>query len=137
MQVFVSAESLSLSLSHIFFYAFGYVSFRRNARRTMRDSKRNAREGETCRVNCQRSKITQTRSDQPYRTSATLTLRYGTFLRGERIYKRERSPLCVSVFLSDEQRRFNCKNKAFFIAISSISRRIQITRLSELLLHGQ
>lgn len=48
--------------------------------------------------NCERSKITQTRSDQPYRTSATLTLRYGTFLRGERIYKRER--FSISVFLA-------------------------------------
>lgn len=57
--------------------------------------KRNAREGETYRVNCERSKITQTRSDQPYRTSATLTLRYGTFLRRERIYKRERFSLSL------------------------------------------
>lgn len=62
--------------------------------------KRNAREGETYRVNCERSKITQTRSDQPYRTSATLTLRYGTFLHGERIYKRERFSLSLSLSYS-------------------------------------
>jgi len=104
-----------------------------------RYSENNAREGETYRVNCERSEITQTRFDQPYRTSATLMLRYGTFLRGECIYKRKRFSLSLSltVFLYGEQRCLNCKNKAFFIAVSSISQRIQITRLSELLLHGQ
>jgi len=95
MRVVSAGSHMYLSLSHIFLYTFGNVIFPRDVRRTMRGSKRNAQEGETYRVNCERSKITQTRSDQPYRTSATLMFRYGTFLRRERIYKRKRllSPL--------------------------------------------
>lgn len=128
-------QILSLNRPHIFLpYAFGNVIVPRVTRRTMRVvsiirekerlSALTANEVELCKHD-PISRIVR----------ATLTFRYGTFLRGARIYKRER--FSISLFLWRKQRHLNCKNKALFIVVSSISQRIQITRLSELLLHEQ
>lgn len=129
----------SLYLSHILWLNWPHIYRFRSATSSLANNtslKHNTSEGATFRVSCKRSRIMQTRSDQPHLTiRATLTLRYGTFLCRARIYKRER--FSISLSLWRKQRHLNCKNKALLIVVSSISQRIQITRLSELLLHEQ